>query len=65
MNTPARSTMLRLPAVTKMTGLPRSTVYDLIAAGSFPRQVKLSERCSAWVEAEVQEWLAAKIAART
>lgn len=65
MNTPARSSMLRLPAVTKMTGLPRSTVYDLIAAGSFPRQVKLSERCSAWVEAEVQEWLAAKIAART
>lgn len=60
----AISRMIRLPQVQEQTGLTRSTIYDLIAAGSFPKQVKLSERCSAWVEAEVQNWISERIAAR-
>jgi prophage regulatory protein len=32
-------------------------VYRLIAKGEFPKQIKLSERASAWIEHEVLEWL--------
>jgi len=54
---------LRLPAVCERTGLSRSQVYRLEAAGKFPRRVKLGLSTSAWVEAEIQRWAADRIAA--
>ena len=56
--------MLKLKAVKAMTGLSRSTIYDYMAKGHFPRQVKLGERCVAWVEEEVVAWLDARITDR-
>lgn len=58
------ATLERLPAVRSRTGLSRSEIYRLIAANRFPRQVKLSERSSAWNAAEVDAWIADRIAAR-
>jgi prophage regulatory protein len=60
----AEPRLLRLPAVMERAGLKRSAVYALVAAGAFPQPVKLSERCVAWVEAEVSEWISARVAAR-
>jgi len=40
-----------------MTTFSRSTIYRLIAQGKFPRQIKLSERSSGWVEQEVMDYL--------
>ncbi|KZZ62018.1 hypothetical protein A3762_13815 [Oleiphilus sp. HI0125] len=54
---------LRLPDVMQMTGLARATVYSLIAQGKFPPPVKLSERSSAWVSSEIDEWMSERIAA--
>lgn len=54
---------LRLPAVCERTGLSRSQVYRLEAAGKFPQRVKLALSTSAWVEAEIQRWAADRIAA--
>lgn len=48
---------LRLPAVLSRTGLSRATMYRKIAAGAFPPQHKLSERCCGWRESEVDVWL--------
>ncbi|MBM4208525.1 MAG: AlpA family phage regulatory protein [Gammaproteobacteria bacterium] len=56
--------MLKLKAVKEMTGLSRSTLYAYIEMGKFPRQVKLGERCVAWVEEEVATWLEARITER-
>ncbi len=47
-----------------MTGLRRSMVYQLEAAGGFPRRVKLATRAVGWVESEVRAWIAARIATR-
>jgi prophage regulatory protein len=33
-------------------------------AGKFPRRVKLSAMRVAWIESEIDEWIAARIAAR-
>lgn len=61
-NTSAPLRALRVPQVCGVTGLKRTTLYDLEAAGKFPKRVKLSDRCSAWLEHEVQAWLAERVA---
>lgn len=48
---------LRLPAVLHRTGLSRATLYRKIAAGTFPAQHKLAERCCGWRASEVDIWL--------
>jgi prophage regulatory protein len=40
--------MLRLPAVLKVTGLGRSTVYRMVAEHTFPAPVKLAKRAVGW-----------------
>ncbi len=54
----------RLPTVRARTGLSRSELYRKVALGNFPAPVKLGERASAWNAAEVDQWIADRIAAR-
>jgi prophage regulatory protein len=53
--------VLRLPAVCRMTGLRRSTIYRMQASGQFPQRVKIGARAIGWIEREVQEWLASRV----
>lgn len=48
---------LRRPAVQELTGLSRSTIYDLMNKGLFPRPVKLTGKAVAWPESEISAWL--------
>lgn len=50
--------VLRLPAVCRITGLRRSTIYRMQESGQFPRRVKIGARAVGWIDREVQEWLA-------
>ena len=52
--------LMRIGDVTAFTGLPRSTVYALMAKGAFPAQIKLSERSCAWRLDEIQCWIDAR-----
>lgn len=47
---------LRLPAVLKRTSLSRSTLYRKMDQGTFPRQVKIGERCAAWRQSDIDAW---------
>jgi prophage regulatory protein len=47
---------LRLKEVLAICGKSRSSVYDAIKKGDFPKPVKLSARSSAWVASEVEQW---------
>ncbi len=58
------ASILRLPDVIKVTALSRSVIYDLIAQGKFPKQIKLTSRSSGWIESEVNQWLDDRIAER-
>jgi prophage regulatory protein len=49
--------IIKLEKVKGLTALSRTTIYRLIADGKFPRQLKLSERSSGWVEQEVMDYL--------
>lgn len=49
--------LLRIKEVMTRTGLSRSTIYELMSKGEFPKQVVLTERCVGWIEDEIQDWL--------
>lgn len=56
--------LLRLPEVVERTRLSRSQIYALVKQGEFPPPVKLSANFAVWVAAEIQSWIASRIAAR-
>ncbi|ASG03030.1 DNA-binding protein [Vibrio anguillarum] len=53
--------LIRFREVLTMTGLSRSSLYRFIEENQFPTQVQLGGRAVAWVEGEVQEWIAQRI----
>lgn len=55
--------LLTLHRVCDKTGLNRATIYRMVAAGQFPRQVKVGAR-SLWVQSEVEAWILSRIAER-
>jgi prophage regulatory protein len=57
-------TILRRPAVEKVTGLRRSAIYERIAKGIFPKPIPLDGRAVGWLESEVLDWQRARIAQR-
>jgi prophage regulatory protein len=52
--------ILRLPQVQDLVGLRRSTIYNRIQNGVFPRPIELG-RTSGWVQAEIEDWLSTQI----
>ena len=55
--------ILRLPAVLARTGVSRSTIYKMVSIGSFPAPVRIGMRAVAWVEQDIEKWLAGRILA--
>lgn len=57
--------LLKRKQVLDRTGLSNSVMYELIARGLFPKPVKpTGGRMSAWVEEEVEQFIAQRIEAR-
>jgi prophage regulatory protein len=54
--------LIRLPQVLELCAMAKSSLYKAVKDGHFPAPVKLSERSSAWVLGEVEDWVRAKIA---
>jgi prophage regulatory protein len=55
--------LLRVQEVMHVTGLPQSSLYAEIAAGRFPRPVKLTTRSVAWTQSAVQQWVDERLSA--
>lgn len=49
--------LLRLEQVLGLTGLSKATLYQMVAAGEFPRPVRIGRRAVAWRESAVQVWI--------
>jgi prophage regulatory protein len=47
---------LRLPAVLRLTGLGRSTIYRMVSEKRFPCPVRLARRAIAWRRADLEQW---------
>lgn len=52
-----KNRIFRLREVQEMTGLKRSTIYQMILEGRFPKQVRLGLRSVGWHSDQIQDWL--------
>jgi prophage regulatory protein len=62
MNVELRQSFLRLPAVQRRVPYSKSSIYSMIANGSFPAPHRLGARAVGWLEHEVDHWVEARTA---
>ena len=55
------NTLIKLPEVRRITTLSRSEIYRRIAAGTFPKQIKLGAKSVAWLESDISQWIAEQV----
>jgi prophage regulatory protein len=53
--------ILRRPEVEARIGLSRSTIYESIAQGEFPKPIKIGRRAVGWPESVIAAWLRARV----
>lgn len=63
-NSATLAPILRLPDVVALTGRGRASLYTDMAAGRMPRQIKLGPRAVGWLRADIEAWIADRIAER-
>lgn len=51
---------LRRPAVEAATGLSRSSIYEMMDKGEFPRPIRIGKRAVAWPQSAIETWLATR-----
>lgn len=56
--------ILRRPEVERFTGLKTSSLYERIAAGTFPRPVRIHSRAVGWLSSEIAAWQRQLVAER-
>lgn len=59
--THAEPAILRRPQVEQRTGLSRSSLYQYIKDGAFPRSISLGPRSVGWLESDVNAWIAERV----
>lgn len=52
---------LRRKQVARRAGLSRSTIYQYIKDGVFPKAVPLGPRAVGWLESDVSDWIAGRV----
>ncbi len=53
--------LLRISAVQEITGLSRSTLYEMMNKGLFPQSISIGSRAIAWTDSSIQEWIESRI----
>ncbi|MDA3500720.1 AlpA family transcriptional regulator [Acinetobacter sp. AOR34_HL] len=54
--------LIRRKEVQTKTGLGASSIYVMMKSGEFPQCLNLSERRVAWIESDINQWIANRIA---
>ena len=53
--------LLRLKEVQNQIGLGRTSIYQKIKDGQFPRQVSIGTKAVAWVSSDINAWIESRI----
>lgn len=48
---------IRCNQVTQITGLSRSSIYAMMAEGTFPKQHRIGRRAVAWLKSDIDAWI--------
>lgn len=54
--------LIRRKEVQEKTGLGASSIYAMMKTGEFPQCLNLSERRVAWIESDIDKWIAERVA---
>lgn len=54
--------LIRRKEVQARTGLGASSIYAMMKNGEFPQCLNLSERRVAWIESDIDKWIAERVA---
>lgn len=54
--------LIRRTEVQSKTGLGASSIYAMMKQGKFPQCMSLSERRVAWLESDIDQWIAERVA---
>ena len=54
--------LIRRKEVQAKTGLGASSIYAMMKSGEFPQCLNLSERRVAWIECDIDKWIAERVA---
>lgn len=57
-------TLIRKPHVLRRVGFGNTELYRRVAAGKFPKPVRIGARAVAWNSAEVEKWISDRLAER-
>ena len=49
--------IVRRATVERMIGLSRSTIYQMISLGLFPKPIKIGRKAVGWRESVIEKWL--------
>ena len=55
--------IIRLREAIKKTGLSRSTIYNLMSAGTFVPKIQISTRAIGFLGSDIDAWIEARVAA--
>lgn len=58
----ANQRLIRRKEVEAKTGLGASSIYAEMGKGKFPKPIHISERRVAWIESDIDGWIAERIA---
>jgi prophage regulatory protein len=53
--------LFRLNQVKEITGLSRSSLYQMMDKGLFPRSINIGPRAIAWTDISINEWIESRI----
>ncbi len=56
-----RDRLIRMHEVERLSGLGKSSIYELMRAGKFPKSIRLHARMVAWPETAVLAWIQGRI----
>jgi len=56
--------ILRRAEVEKICGCKKSSLYELMRLGKFPKPLHLGARAVGWLDSEIQDWIKDKAAKR-
>ena len=59
----SQPTILRRKTVEIRTGLSRSSIYQKMADGHFPKPVSIGARAVGWLESNINDWIADRVSA--
>ena len=57
--------LLTLPQIKELTQLSTAGIYRLMSQGKFPKQIKIAERSSHWIESEIMDFITEKMKERS